>query len=380
MGFRMMKIAIDAIGIHYTGGGRTSILNLLQQLFEFDRTNQYLVFLSQYEPCLETSSGNIRQYVLPMKNRFVVRLYAQVVIPLLTRGYDLLHFSKNLGLFGPIPPSVVTVYDLTTLIHPELFPKLDVWYWKTVQKATVRKAARVIAISEATARDLKQYYQLNDQQIRVIYPSIDPRFKPASLAEICRVGEKYHLPESYILHVGRIDVKKKLTLLVEAFAQLGQVSGESFSSQLVMVGEAYAKGQDNELLPLVEKLGLTNKVIFTGKVPDEDLPPIITGARVTVSASVHEGFGLSAVESLACGTPLIAYRAGALQEAVGEAAYLIDSLSPESLASALRQVMTQPELRRELSDKGIARAQRYQGQQNAQQTLKLYEEIVNENR
>ncbi|HEX9092241.1 MAG TPA: glycosyltransferase family 1 protein, partial [Anaerolineales bacterium] len=330
--------------------------------------------------CLESSAGNIRQYVLPMKNRFAVRVYAQALIPLLTRGYDLLHFSKNLGLFGPIPPSVVTVYDLTTLIHPELFPKLDVWYWKTVQKATVQKASRVIAISEATARDLKQYYQLTNQQIRVIYPSIDPRFRPATPAEINRVREKYHLPDSYILHVGRIDVKKKLTLLVEAFARLSQLSCDNNSSHLVMVGEVYAKGQDNELLPLVEKLGLTKRVIFTGKVPDEDLPPIITGARVTVSASVHEGFGLSAVESLACGTPLIAYRAGALQEAVGEAAFLIDNLNPESLASALRQVMTQPELRAELSEKGIARAQRYQSQQNVQQTLKLYEEIVNENK
>ena len=132
------------------------------------------------------------------------------------------------------------------------------------------------------------------------------------------------------------------------------------------------------LLPTVQKLGLARDVIFTGRIPDSDLPAIISGANVTISASVHEGFGLSAVESLACGTPLIAYQAGALQEAVGDAAVLLDDLNPSRMAHAIINVITQPDLRMELSQKGIIRAQKYQGTQNAMQTLQLYEDIFHE--
>ena len=116
--------------------------------------------------------------------------------------------------------------------------------------------------------------------------------------------------------MGRIDLKKKLTLLVEAFALAKNIGGSGFTDSLVLVGEVYQKSQDQSLLPTIERLGLSKEVIFTGGVPDVDLPAIYTGANVTVSASIHEGFGLSAVESLACGTPLIAYQAGALQEVV----------------------------------------------------------------
>jgi glycosyltransferase involved in cell wall biosynthesis len=119
--------------------------------------------------------------------------------------------------------------------------------------------------------------------------------------------------------------------------------------------------------------------MFLGRVPDTDLPAIITGAKVAVSASVHEGFGLAAVEALACGTPLIAYRAGALQEAVGDAALLLDHLDQDSLADALIKISDDPDLRKELIRKGLIQAQRYQPERNARQTLELYEEIVYEN-
>ena len=290
-----------------------------------------------------------------------------------------MHFAKNLGVFGLNPPSIVTIYDVTTLIHPELFPKFDVWYWKVVEKVTLHKAARVIAISNTTAQDLQRLYDLPPDKIKIIYPSIDSRFKPASPSEINHAREKYHLPASYILHVGRIDLKKKLTLLVESYAQAKKCSESCSLDRLVLVGEVYPKSQDDALEPTIERLGLSEDVMFLGRVPDTDLPAIITGAKVAVSASVHEGFGLAAMEALACGTPLIAYRAGALQEAVGDAAFLLDHLDQDSLADALIKISDDPDLRKELIRKGLIQAQRYQPERNAQQTLELYEEIVYEN-
>ena len=373
-----MRIAIDALGIQNYGGGRSAILTLLEGMVTQGHKNQYCVYLNRAEPIL-LNKDNVRQVVSPFMNRFLTRIWAQIYIPFQCRHFDLIHFTKNLGIFGLNIPSVVTIHDLTTLFHPELFPRFDVWYWKTIETRTLKEASRVIAVSQTTADDLYTCYNLSSDKVRVINNSIAPRFKPSSEQDLTSIREKYHLPENYILHVGRIDLKKKLTLLVEAYALAKKIYGSGFTDSLVLVGEVYQKSQDQSLLPTIERLGLSKEVIFTGGVPDVDLPSIYTGANVTVSASIHEGFGLSAVESLACGTPLIAYRAGALQEIVGDAALLLDTLDNESIANALIQVIKGPELRRDLIKKGIIRAQRYQSKQNARETLQLYEEILKEN-
>jgi glycosyltransferase involved in cell wall biosynthesis len=252
-----MRIAIDALGIHNFGGGRTATLSLLEGLFLLDRQNQYRVYLSKAEPVLNPYQFNVQQVVIPFKNRFLQRVFAQLMLPIQTRDFDLVHFAKNLGVFGLNSPSIVTIYDLTTLVHPDLFPKFDVWYWRSIERITLRKAARVIAISETTAHDLKFYYDLPTQRIKIIYPSIDARFKPASSSEIYQIRQKYHLSYSYILHVGRIDLKKKLTLLVEAYYQAKKISKSSSFDKLVLVGEVYPKSQDDDLEPTIERFNLT---------------------------------------------------------------------------------------------------------------------------
>jgi glycosyltransferase involved in cell wall biosynthesis len=374
-----MRIAIDALGIHNFGGGRTATMTLLKGLFAIDNKNEYHIFLSQAEPSLYKQKGNIHQIIYPGKNRFLVRLWAQLVLPVKIRNFDLVHFAKNLGVFGLTIPTVVTIYDLTTLIHPELFPKFDVWYWKSIENKFLNNASRIIAISETTAHDLVQHYNLPAERIKVIYPSIDPCFLPIPPLDIARVREKYCLPESYILHVGRIDIKKKLTLLVESYALAKEIYGSGFTDRLVFVGDVYPKGKDEALFPTIERLGLTKEVIFAGGIPDDDLPAIMTGAKVVVSASIHEGFGLAPVEAMACGTPVIAYRAGALQEAVGDAALFIDTLDRESMARAIIKIYKEPELRAELSLRGLIRAQMYQPEKNSRKILQLYEDIVHEN-
>ncbi len=373
-----MRIAIDALGIHGYGGGRTATINQLKGLLTFGDRNIYHVFLSQPEPSLEAKTGIIKQVICPFKNRILMRAWAQLLFPIVQKEFDLIHFTKNLGVFGLRIPSVVTVYDLTTLLHPELFPQIDVWYWKNIEAKTLQRARKVIAISKTTAHDIEQFYSIPGERIRVIYPSIDPRFKPASPAQVIEVRKKYRLPDSYILHVGRIDLKKNLPLVTEAYALAKKGHSAGFPEGLVLVGEVYKKGKDETLQPTIERLGLRKEVIFTGGIPDEDLPAIMTGAWVAVSASIHEGFGLAPIESMACGIPVIAYNAGALQETAGEGAYLIDDLNQENLAGAFIKLISEPGLRDKLSQQGIIQAQCYQRDLNAHQILDLYEEVVNE--
>jgi glycosyltransferase involved in cell wall biosynthesis len=291
------------------------------------------------------------------------------------RGYDLVHFAKNLGVFGVRSPKVVTIYDLTTLLYPDLFPSMDVWYWRHVQIQTLRAADRIIAISEATARDILSFYPISPERIQVIYPACAPHFRPTSKEEILRVRQHYGLPERFILHVGRIDRKKNLAMLVEAFAQLRKWT--HFPGKLILVGEEYPKSRDPDLYAIIEHLDLQQNVAFTGRVPDVDLPALYSAATAAVVTSVHEGFGLAALEALACGAPLVVSRAGAVTEAVGDAALIVnESPRAESFAEALLRLVEDPELLEEMRHKGISRAREFRRENTALQTLRLYEEVV----
>jgi glycosyltransferase involved in cell wall biosynthesis len=369
-----LKIAIDALGIHYYGGGRTATLRLLEALFALDQHNEYVVGVTQFEPSLQTSGGNVCQWVAPSRNRFIVRLWAQMTFPVMFRKFDLIHFTKNLGVVGAPTKTVVTVYDLTTLILPDLFPVMDIYYWRHIQKYTLTTADGIIAISNNTAQDICRFYPIDPKKIRVIYPAHAGHFHPPSPEDVARVRLKYALPDEFILHVGRIDRKKNIPLLLEAFAVFQQKN--TFMGKLVFVGEEYRKARDPTIATSVERLGLENEVLFTGPLPDDDLSAIFGAAQVSVLCSRHEGFGIVALEAMACGSPLIVTPAGGVVEAVGDAAVVLKGESPHELAEALETVVRDPGLRLSLREKGLHRTGLFNWNLSARQTLQFYQELV----
>src|SRR5574340_400816 len=145
-----MEILIEAIGIDKPGGGRTATLNLLENILLIDRKNNYTVILSRYENILGQYK-NVRQVIAPIKNRFIVRIWAQVIIPTIFRKMDMIHFTKNLSVIGIKSPHIITIHDLTPLVFPKFFPWTDVLYWKTFEKWAVKKANYIIAVSKNTA-------------------------------------------------------------------------------------------------------------------------------------------------------------------------------------------------------------------------------------
>lgn len=370
-----MRILIEALGIHYTGGGRSATLNLLEPLFKIDTETEYTVLLSQPEPTLETGESNVRQVVAPTRHRLGLRLWAQAVVPLLARDYDLVHFVKNLSTLGVSVKKVVTIYDLTVLVYPNLFPRLDVWYWRWIQPKMLRRVDRVIAISNATAQDLQRFYHLSPAALRTIYPACNSRFEPATEGEIQRVREKYHLPDQTVIHVGRIDRKKNLPNLMRAFSSFQKRS--SFDGKLVLVGEEYPKSLDTTLESTMERLQVHDDMVFTGPVPSKDLPGLYSSAIMVVFPSFHEGFGLVAVEAMACGTPLVVTDAGAIKEVVGDAAVIVDSPHDvEALSHCMLRLWEEPALREELRIRGLHIAERFSQEEAARQILELYREVI----
>lgn len=372
-----MKIAIEALGIQNYGGGRTAALSLFEALFALDPENQYRVFLSKPEPTLTGTTGNVEQIIAPRLNRFAVRFWTQLKIPSLTRGFDLVHFTKNLAVFGLSTKSIITIHDLTTVFYPEIFNPIDVWYWKHILPLTLRQAEKIVAVSGTTATDIVSYYHLPAAKVAVIYNVLPAHIHPADPAEIQAMQAKYDLHKPYFLHVGRLDKKKNLTFLVEAFAKFRQRIDNDFD--LVLVGEVYKQSPDENLLPTIERLGLSSSVRLLGRAPDSDLSPLNTAAAAVVYTSFHEGFGIAPIEAMACGTPVVCHLGGATQEVVADAALSFEKLDADLLADLLVRVIQDTALRTELQTRGRNRAAFFGGLSTARQLLDLYQSVVTDN-
>jgi len=367
-----MRIAIDALGIARPGGGRSATLNLLVPLFGLDERNEYLVFVDEAEPSL-AGYDNVRQMVAPTKHRFAVRGWAQAVWPGLFRRerVDLIHHTKNLTTFFLPCPSLVTIHDLTILARPDVYPWVDVLYWRTMERFCLRHVDRVIAVSERTSADLQHHYGMSPERIVVINEGIDDCFGPVAPAEVQRVRAAHGLAERYLLHVGSISAKKNLVTLARAFDAL--IDQRAYRGGLALVGRTYRKGGDLALEAYLAQRPDDGRVILTGPVPQEDLPAIYAGADCFVFPSLHEGFGLVPLEAMACGTPVVAARVGALQEMVGDAAILLDAPDAGMLAEAIGQLLGDEARRQQLIAAGLARSERFSRVGAARKTLALYE-------
>jgi glycosyltransferase involved in cell wall biosynthesis len=372
-----MRIAIEALGIDKPGGGRSATLNLLKALFAIDTNHQYFVFLSRREKTLEITDASVEQIIIKIKNRFLARIWAQLALPWLLRQMrvDLVHFVKDLGIFLSPCKMVITIHDLATVIHPTCYPRIDVIYWRFIEPLTLKQADRIIAVSYKTAHDLERYYGLAKDKISVIHNSCDSIFKPKSEDLIIYIRRKYALPPRTIIHVGSISRKKNLTTLVKAFHLLKRDLG--FDGKLVLVGRTYRKGQDKEVRKQITTLGLQEEIIFTGPVPDADLPLLYNSAMLAAFPSLYEGFGIAPLEAMACGVPVITSKVGALVEVVGDAALFIENpLDENEWAAAMGQIMKDHVLREEMRNKGLKRAKHFSAEKSALQTLSLYEELI----
>jgi glycosyltransferase involved in cell wall biosynthesis len=277
-----------------------------------------------------------------------------------------------LTVLGTGTKTIVTLYDLTLLQYPDGFSTTDLWYWRYLQPHLLRRVDKIVAISHNTARDLERLYGLGQERVRVIYPPAHPRFRPLEAAEVARIRSQYGLPAQTIMHIGSFGPKKNLDTLVRAFARVA----DSFAGSLVFVGGPYRPGYDLPLKRLIAELGLPERVIFTGIAPAEDLPGLINAATLMVFPSLHEGFGLVAVEAMACGAPLIVSPGGALQEVVGDEGLIMpDPRDSEQLAQMMGELCRDEERRRALSDYGLTRAKIFAPETIARQTLNLYQEV-----
>jgi glycosyltransferase involved in cell wall biosynthesis len=268
--------------------------------------------------------------------------------------------------------SVVTVHDLGYRHYPEAHPLLDRLYLDLATRYNARAARRVIAVSQATQDDLVQHYGLEPGKITVVYSGWDERMQPVEdETTIERVKARYGIRGEYVLYVGTLQPRKNLGRLLEAYGLLRKQAQRGGAPGLVIAGR---KGWlYDPIFQQVERLGLESEVVFPGYVTQEDLPALLSGARLFVFPSLYEGFGLPVLEAMACGTPVVCSNVSSLPEVAGDAALLVDPLDVKGMAEAMNRLLQDEGLRTELVERGYRQVRRFSWDRCARETLAVLE-------
>jgi glycosyltransferase involved in cell wall biosynthesis len=263
---------------------------------------------------------------------------------------------------------VTTVHDLIPLRFPALVPRRHRWAFRGLLPGALRRAHRVIAVSETTRQELLARYRVAPDKIRVIHEAPAPGFHPMSAAVREAVRIRHRLRRPFVLFVGLLEPKKNPGALLGAAARL-RAAGAWGETDLVIVG-APGWGPGSWAAE-ARRLGLDGLTRFLGPVPDDELAALYGEAHAFVFPSLWEGFGLPVLEAMACGAPVVASRRGAIPEVAGEAALLVE---PEALAvaEALGQVLGDAGLRERLRAAGLARAASFSWERTAAATLAVY--------
>ncbi len=310
-----------------------------------------------HTPSLMVDGVELVHSQLPLERPLPRIAWEQVVLPfdLRRRRPDVIHGLMNVLPLASRIHGVVTVHDLSFVRTPEKLPPLKRAYLLNLCRASVRRAARVIAVSRQTRDDIIRYFGVAPERVRVVYNGVAPEFSPADQTAIERFRHEKGLTPRFLLYLGTLEPRKNLELLVRAYARWrAQAPPEYQDVKLVLAG---GKGwYYNTIYTTVEALQLEESVLFPGFLPRAELVDWYRAALGFVYPSVFEGFGLPVLEAMASGTPVLCSQESSLLEVVGDAALTFPTSDGEALANGLHLIVTQPNVRAELSRRGRARA------------------------
>ena len=288
---------------------------------------------------------------------------------------DVIHIPLNLVPIAMPRPYVVTVHDLSTLLYadPQTGARHNYKLWRS--RHGLARAARVIAVSDATRTDLADLLYVPLARMTQIYNAIDPQFlaPAASERDQHRALERYGITYPYILYAGNIRPQKNIPRLIEAFAVVrDELSSHPIYRELrlVIIGDEISKHA--AVRRAVVQTRTQAAVRFLGFVPLETLRAFYQGARVFTFPSLYEGFGLPPLEAMACGTPVVTSSVSSLPEAVGDAAVMVSPENVFAISRGIKAALLDTDLRHELRERGFQQVAKFRWERTAQQTMDVY--------
>lgn len=274
------------------------------------------------------------------------------------------------GPLRAVCPTVITIHDLFFIDYPGRPRGLYDWVMTKLARLYAMAAHAIIADSEHSKRAIVARLGIDPGKITVIPVALGAEFQPMDRPE--EIVHKYRLNGPYVLTVGNFLPHKNVPRLVEAYSRLSPALRARY--RLVLAGRK--NDHADALARTVETLGLSDRVCFPGYIPDEDLPALYAGASLFVFPSLEEGFGLPALEALACGTPVVASERASIPEVVGAAALLFDPENVGAMTVAMEQALTDGDLRTRLRREGLAQAKRFTAERTTGQVIRLVERVA----
>lgn len=378
-----MKIGINAHSLMFPASGSGQyFIHLLQALTEVDQHNEYILFGPQ--PIMNMPSPLRRlQYqakAVPLfaHNENLEKLiWEQYSSPLAARKarVDLFHVPHFAPPLLPRTPTVVTIYDVIPLRLPLYRAGAKVAAYMRLAARAARKATLVITISQHAKQDIMDVLNIPAEHIHVVYAAAGEEYRPITdVSTLAAVRSRYGLGERYILYIGGLDQRKNVPQLVRAFAHLSRQL-EMPDLQLFIAGDP--DKQSGPLFPdprpIAAELGVTDSILYRF-IEEEDKPAMYSGASAFVFPSIYEGFGLTPLEAMSCGAPVICSNRTSLPEVVGEAAISVDPDDTQALVEAMRSVLTNPTLEADLRARSLQRSTQFSWHKAANETISAYEE------
>jgi len=384
-----MRVAVD--GRALTGrftGDRTYWRNLLRTLPGLDPSVEYLVYSRAPIPEGELPyASNMKLRVVEASND---RLWTLIALPKALRQdrADLVHVQYTAPLRGFCPcPIVTTVHDISFRLYPEWFPLKDRLLMNLTVPSSMRRAAHVITDSESSRRDILAAYRLPPEKLKAIPLGLSEGFPIASPEEDReavrraaqeQIREAYGITAPFLLTVSVFQPRKNLRMLAEAFGIAKAKYG--LPHQLVMVGKMGWGTAQSALREAAAQGGgaaAAEDLVFPGYVEDADLPIFYRACVTFAHPALYEGFGIPPLEAMACAAPTLVSDAPALPEVVGDAGLVVPARDAPAWADAMHRMLTDADLRRTLSERGLQRVTLFTWQKAAQQTLEIYRQSAN---
>jgi glycosyltransferase involved in cell wall biosynthesis len=366
-----MKIAIDVHSLGAQAGGNETFYRQLLEGLATDKSENHYDLFYTHPAALNHRNGDPRFHFERIPHNPLLRICG--ALPRLLRSIkpDVFHCQYIL------PPltktkSVVTIHDLAHEHFPESFHPVEAARMKKLVPWSARRATHILTVSEFSAADISRRFNISREKITVVYQAPSTAFRPRDKGA-CQehIAKVYGIQPPFILYVGRIQSRKNLPRLVEAYSRVTQ---QGVLAKLVIVGKKDWQAQ--QLMEKIKQLGMESSVVFPGYVPFDDLPLFYNAAELFIFPSIFEGFGLPVAESMASGVPTITSFGSSLEEVAGDGALLIDPKDTASITETLGKVLEDAELRRDLARRGLKRSADFKPGELAEKTLSLYRSLA----